>query len=280
LGSLYAAVASYLDARSRGGRWLLRLEDLDWRREVAGAADRIQETLANFGFEWDGPVVRQRSREALYDQALQRLRDQSLLFDCSCSRRELEDRERYPGTCRLAPRNAEATTGRRLLVEPRQVRFTDRIQGQFRQDVAAAVGDFLLQRRDGIHGYVLAVVVDDAEQGITDVVRGADLLDDTPKQIYLQQALGLPTPNYAHVPVLTEPDGAKLAKSRRSVPLQSAAREPQLRTVFALLGMAVPRDLGEASLRELWRWGIENWSARLVPKRLSIPLSAGLSLPK
>jgi glutamyl-Q tRNA(Asp) synthetase len=280
LGSLYAAVASYLDARSQGGRWLLRIEDLDWRREVPGAADRILATLETFGFEWDGPVVRQRSRAALYDQALARLRAQALLFDCSCSRRELEDTERYPGTCRLGPKDPSAATGRRLLVEPRQVRFADRIQGQFRQDVAAAVGDFLLQRRDGIVAYCLAVVVDDAEQGVTDVVRGADLLDDTPRQIYLQQALGLPTPNYAHVPVLTEPDGAKLAKSRRSVPLQGALRDTQLRTSFAMLGMIPPDDFGRGSLAELWRWGIENWRAGLVPKCLSAPLSEALSLPK
>jgi glutamyl-Q tRNA(Asp) synthetase len=149
-----------------------------------------------------------------------------------------------------------------------------------RQDVAAAVGDFLLQRRDGIVAYVLAVVVDDAEQGVTHVVRGADLLDDTPRQIYLQDALGLATPTYAHVPVLTEPDGAKLAKSRRSVPLQASLREAQLTAVFTMLGMPPPGDLARASLVELWRWGIDNWDASLVPKRLSAPASGALSLPK
>jgi len=277
---LYAAVASYLDARSHGGRWLLRLEDLDWRRELPGAADRILATLELFGFEWDGPVVRQRNREALYASALEGLQGRSRLFDCSCSRRQLEDTERYPGTCRLAPQHAGSRLGRRLRVEPQQVHFSDRIQGHYRQDVAAAVGDFLLQRRDGIHAYVLAVVVDDAEQGVTHVVRGADLLDDTPKQIYLQEALGLPTPNYAHVPVLTEADGAKLAKSRRSVPVQSASREQQLRAVFAMLGMTMPRDLDQASLADLWRWGIDHWAVGRVPKRLSMPLSEALSLPK
>jgi glutamyl-Q tRNA(Asp) synthetase len=270
LGSLYAAVASYLDARAHGGRWLLRIEDLDRPREVAGSTADILSTLRAFGFDWDGEIVRQRDRIELYADALQSLRVRELTFECSCSRLQLEDESRYPGTCRLRPSAFGLPTATRLRVEQGSILFSDRIQGAYRQDVAAAVGDVILKRRDHIFAYLLAVVVDDAAQGVTHVVRGADLLDNTPRQIYLQRLLGLPLPAYAHVPVLTEPDDTKLAKSRRSVRLDPDSALPQILAVFSMLGLRAPASLAAATLADAWEWGIGHWDASLVPKCLNV----------
>jgi glutamyl-Q tRNA(Asp) synthetase len=270
LGSLYTAVASYLDARRHKGSWLLRIEDVDRPREVAGSADGILRTLQVFGFEWDGGIVRQRDRSAIYAGALASLRERRLTFECSCSRLQLEDESRYPGTCRARPSVSGLPTATRLRVEPGHILFSDRIQGTYRQDVAAAVGDIILKRRDHVFAYLLAVVVDDAEQGVTHVVRGADLLDNTPRQIYLQQLLGLPQPAYAHVPVLTEPDDTKLAKSRRSVRLDQGEVLPQLLAVFSLLGLRVPSALRAATVADAWEWAIAHFTIDQVPRRLNV----------
>jgi glutamyl-Q tRNA(Asp) synthetase len=270
LGSLFTAVASYLDARAHGGRWLLRMEDLDRPREVAGSAAGILQTLQAFGFEWDGAVVRQRDRTELYIGALQTLQDRGLTFECSCSRLQLEEESRYPGTCRVRPSNSRVPTATRLRVEQGTILFCDRIQGTYRQDVAGAVGDVILRRRDQIFAYLLAVVVDDAAQGVTHVVRGADLLDNTPRQIYLQRVLGMPLPAYAHVPVLTEPDDTKLAKSRHSVRVDGRAALPQLLSVFSLLGLAPPDALAGGNLSGAWAWAMGQWHIKNVPKRLHV----------
>jgi glutamyl-Q tRNA(Asp) synthetase len=272
LGSLATAVASFLDARAHGGRWLLRIEDLDRPREVAGSAEGILRTLRVFGFEWDGEIVRQRDRTHLYVDALQTLQARNLTFQCSCSRLQLEDESRYPGTCRVQPA-ASVPTATRLRVEQESILFCDRIQGRYRQDVAAAVGDVILRRRDHIFAYLLAVVVDDAAQGVTHVVRGADLLDNTPRQIYLQRLLGLPLPAYAHVPVLTESDDSKLAKSRRSVRVDADSALPQLLAVFSMLGLAPPDSLAAGSLTQAWTWAIGRWDIEKVPKRLNMRVS-------
>ena len=270
MGSLYAAAASFLDARAHRGRWLLRLEDLDRPREVAGSAAGILGTLQAFGFEWDGEVVRQRDRGGHYGAALRTLRARDLTFECSCSRLQLEDESCYPGTCRAGPASSGVPTATRLRVEPGFIQFSDRIQGTYRQDVGRAVGDFILKRRDQVIAYQLAVVIDDAAQGVTHVVRGADLLDVTPRQIYLQRLLDLPLPAYAHVPVLTEPDDTKLAKARRSVRLDADSPMTQLLAVFAMLGLAPPPSLGGAALRDAWEWGIGQWDIKRVPKRLNV----------
>ena len=270
LGSLYTAVASYLDARSQQGRWLLRIEDVDRPREVAGSAAGMLRTLQAFGFEWDGAVVRQRDRSEIYAGALQSLRERGLTFECSCSRLQLEDESRYPGTCRDRPSVSGVPTATRLRVKPGHMLFSDRIQGTYRQDVAAAVGDVILKRRDAMFAYLLAVVVDDAAQGVTHVVRGADLLDNTPRQIYLQRALGLPQPAYAHVPVLTEADDTKLAKSRRSVRVEQGEVLPQLLAVFSMLGLRAPAALTAATVADAWEWAIPQWDIGQVPKRLNV----------
>jgi len=273
LGSLYTAVASYLDARASGGRWLLRIEDVDRPREVAGSASHIVSTLQAFGFEWDGEILRQADRTAHYAAAVDGLCARGLTFECSCSRLQLAEEERYPGSCREGALIGGVPTATRLRVEPGYVQFEDRVQGLYRQDVAAAVGDVILKRRDQLFAYLLAVVVDDAAQGVTHVVRGADLLDNTPRQIYLQRLLGLSPPAYAHVPVLVETAGGKLAKSERSVRLDRGVALPQLMRVFELLGLAPPPGLAAGSIGAAWAWAMERWDVRRVARRLTVPLA-------
>ena len=196
-----------------------------------------------------------------------------LTFECSCSRLTLADEDRYPGTCRERPANPGVATATRLRVGPGMVQFADRIQGIYRQEVAASVGDVILKRRDQLHAYLLAVVIDDAAQGVTHVVRGADLLDNTPRQIYLQRQLGLPTPSYAHVAVLSEADGTKLAKSARSVSLREDTALPQLLSVFRLLGLSPPPSLADATVASAWDWALGVWDIRRVYKGLSLRLA-------
>jgi glutamyl-Q tRNA(Asp) synthetase len=250
----------------------VRVEDLDKPREIAGAADGILKTLEDFGFEWDGDIARQSERIALYRTALAELGSRDLTFACTCSRQQLEDEQRYPGTCRQQRARTGAPTATRLQVGGGNITFTDRVQGIFRQDVGAAVGDVILQRRDQIFAYVMAVVVDDAAQGVTHVVRGADLLDNTPRQIYVQQQLRLPTPNYAHVPVLMEPDRGKLSKSRRSVRVGGRAPLAELLSVFSLLGLDMPQPGEFSAIGDAWSEAIARWNINKVPKRLNLTL--------
>ncbi len=252
----------------------MRIEDLDRLREVVGSADGILRTLQRFGFEWDGEVTRQSVCHERYEQALESLRVRQLTFECSCSRMQLEDQARYPGTCRTTPATTGVPTATRLRVEQGYITFTDRIQGAYRQDVAAAFGDTIIRRRDGVIAYLLAVVVDDDAQGVTHVLRGADLLDNTPRQIYLQRQLGLSSPTYAHVPVLTEPDDSKLAKSRRSLRLGQDSDLSQLLAVFSMLGMAPPHTLSAGTIADAWAWAIGAWNIKCVPKRLNARVSA------
>lgn len=264
-GSLVAALASYLDARSVGGRWLLRMEDLDPPREVPGAQDAILHTLESYGFEWDGECVRQSDRHDAYAQVLDRLFDQGLAYACTCSRKQLEGHQGvYPGFCRnaLHPRHDAAI---RLRVPELIYGFTDRVQGEFRQHLGREVGDFVIRRRDGLYAYQLAVVLDDAWQGMSDVVRGADLLDSTPRQLYLQELLGLPQPRYLHVPLIIQPDGHKLGKSYRSPPLPPDQAGPLLNRALRALGQRPPDELAEATPRAVLGWGIANWDATRIP---------------
>jgi glutamyl-Q tRNA(Asp) synthetase len=241
---------------------------------VPGSAAGILRTLEGFGFEWDGGVVYQSERLALYDAALDHLNARGLTFECSCSRSQLADEERYPGHCRTAPLMPDAPTAIRLRIDPGIIQFTDRIQGTFRQDVAAAVGDVVLRRRDRLIAYVLAVVVDDAAQGVTHIVRGADLLDNTPRQIHLQRVLGLSAIRYSHVPVLVEADGSKLAKSARSIRADVSAAATTLTRVFALLNMSPPSDLHAASVADAWQWAFSRWNISRVAPRLTCELRA------
>ena len=269
LGSLYTAAASFLDARANGGCWLVRAEDPDGPRVVPGSADGILRTLSRFGFEWDGDVVHQSGCGDRYAAALDDLGARGLTFQCSCSRLQLAEDERYPGHCRNGPLKPGTACATRVRVDEATIQFTDRIQGTFRQDVAAAVGDMLVRRRDQLFAYVLAVVVDDAAQRVTHVVRGADLLDNTPRQIHLQRLLGLKPPDYAHVPLLMEPDGKKLAKSSRSVQLDGSTPLPLLIKVFDLLNLSPPPELDLATIPEAWSWATAKWNIDRVPRRLT-----------
>ncbi len=246
------------------------MEDVDQPRVVPGAADRILETLEAFGFEWHGEVLRQSTRSHAYAEALDELGRRGLTFQCSCSRRGLAQEARYPGHCRKGPRRPGAELAARLRVDPGYVQFTDCIQGAFRQDVSLASGDLILKRRDGCYAYLLAVVVDDAYQDVTKIVRGADLLDHTPAQIYLQRCLGLPSPSYAHVPALVEPGGEKLSKSARSVALARDTAISQLIYVFELLGLDPPASLRSVRLAAAWDWAIEQWDMRPLARRPSL----------
>ncbi|HET7175422.1 MAG TPA: tRNA glutamyl-Q(34) synthetase GluQRS [Gammaproteobacteria bacterium] len=270
-GSLVAAVGSYLDARSQGGRWLLRMEDLDKPREMPGATDGILRTLEAFRFQWDGAVLYQSRRADAYEAALDRLASDGAVFPCACSRREIADSGLnglegpiYPGTCRhgLPPgRRAQAL---RLRVPDESLSFEDGLQGTVRQNLAQDVGDFIVRRADGAHAYQLAVVVDDAHQGITHVVRGADLLLSTPRQLLLQQLLGLSTPAYLHLPVAVNRVGEKLSKQTHAVALDEQRRGPTLWQALSFLQQSPPGELRDASIEEIWVWAVANWRPDLL----------------
>ncbi|MGE8179645.1 tRNA glutamyl-Q(34) synthetase GluQRS [Pseudomonas fluorescens] len=270
-GSLVAALASYLDARSVGGRWLLRMEDLDPPREEPGAQAAILKALESYGFEWDGEMVRQSDRHDAYAQVLNQLFNHGLAYACTCSRKKLAPYHGiYPGLCRNAG-HAREDAAIRLRVPELEYHFTDRVQGEYRQHLGREVGDFVIRRRDGLYAYQLAVVLDDAWQGITDIVRGADLLDSTPRQLYLQELLGLPQPRYLHLPLITQPDGNKLGKSYRSPPLTADQATPLLLRALRALGQKPGHELDDASPGEVLNWGIRHWDAALIPRTLTLP---------
>lgn len=262
LGSLVAAVGSWLFARREGGRWLVRMEDLDTLRVVPGSADEILRALERYGLMWDGEVVYQSQRTSLYDDALATLRARDLVYDCACSRADLQraasaplGREPvYPGTCRNGLPPGRAARAVRFRAPHGVIAFDDMILGNNEEDVFERTGDFVVRRADGLYAYQLAVVVDDASQGVTQVVRGADLLTSTARQIALQRALALPTPSYAHLPLVVNADGSKLGKRDGALPLPSLDEDRVSETLaFALgfLGVEVIRDtptrmLGEA----------------------------------
>ena len=266
MGSLIAAVASWLDARAAGGRWLVRIEDLDRPRCMPGAADAMLRTLDRLGLQWDGEVLCQSRRLEHYHAALDKLVPHT--YWCGCTRREIADSSLglasdgahiYPGTCRHGTSRKRALRVR-TTAEP--ISFVDRVQGHCQQVLEQDIGDFVLYRADGLFAYQLAVVVDDAAQGITDVVRGADLLDSTPRQIYLQQLLGLPTPRYLHVPVALDTAGGKLSKQTAAAPIET---DPcALRRALAFLGQPEAATLDEA---------LRGWDLQLISHRRAMALA-------
>ena len=266
LGSLLAALGSYLDARHHGGQWLLRMEDVDTPRVVPGCADQILRTLECFGLTWDGPVTYQSRNTDAYAAALDRLKENGHTFECGCSRRlRLAEERGYPGTCRdktplTDPRSERPRTATRFRIEEHQtVVIADRFQGECKFALRT-LGDVVIRRRDGLVAYQLAVVVDDAAQNINYVVRGADLLASTPWQTSLQAALGLARPRYAHLPLVVEPDGTKLAKSRRAVPLETARAGTLLLAALKLLGQSTPAGLEFETPSAILEWGVNHWN--------------------
>jgi glutamyl-Q tRNA(Asp) synthetase len=288
-GSLIAAVGSYLDARAQGGEWLVRIEDLDPPRTLPGAADRILRQLEAYGFEWDGAVLFQGDRFDAYAEAVERLARADALRECPCSRSALSqlpaNRARLEGTgeemfhpSECLPTNATSPLGHalRLRVRPGPVTFTDRSMGQQSIDVHATAGDFVLRRRDGLYAYQLAVVVDDAAQGITDVVRGCDLLASTARQVLLQGALGLPAVRYLHLPLAVDDRGLKLSKSGEAPAVGNRdGLAAQLVSVLDFLGQSPPFALATAPLDQVWAWARGHWrvegfagcAARTAPQR-------------
>ena len=261
LGSLTTAAASFLDARQQGGTWLLRIEDLDSARVRPEASDAILHLLERLGFWWDGPVLYQSQRLELYQQALAGLSARGLTYACSCTRADrggTSDTGGYPGTCRAGARRPGPTATRFRLDRSPVGPFDDRLRGVTNLD-AAALGDPIVRRRDGGFAYQLAVVVDDAAQAVTDVVRGDDLMPSTYWQRSLQRALGQPEPRYAHLPLVCEPDGAKLSKSKRAVGVDTRSPAEQLWRILSLLRQSPPQELAREPLTTIWAWAIAHW---------------------
>ena len=271
-GSLVAAVASYCDAKSNQGKWLLRLEDIDRPREIAGAADTILQQLDAFCFEWDGELLHQSQRDVEYSQALDYLQNQQLIYPCTCTRKEIADSSHligidgfvYHKTCLHHPLKPHTPQALRIQTNANELHFYDAIQGKISQNVQADIGDFVLKRADGLFTYQLAVVVDDAAQGITHVVRGADLLNSTPRQIYLQQCLNLPTPIYAHIPVACNQAGEKLSKQTLAPAIDAKLASLQLFKALTFLGQQPPTELQHANLQALWQWAISHWQLHQI----------------
>ncbi|MFZ6798611.1 tRNA glutamyl-Q(34) synthetase GluQRS [Undibacterium sp. Di24W] len=274
-GSLVAAMASYLDAKAHRGEWLLRIEDLDFDRNVRGADEEIIASLQRCGMQWDGDITWQSQRTTLYQEALDKLGDH--VFACSCSRKEiadsrlragLEDNQIYPGTCRSGIQNGKAARSFRLRVpdgEAAQFHFKDRLLGKQDQDLSSKVGDFVLKRADGFWAYQLAVVVDDAAQGINAIVRGADLLDSSARQIYLQQLLQLPTPSYLHVPVVVNQTGEKLSKQTGALAFDKGDNDlmkDALLPAAEFLGLQITS--GTHDLPTFWQEATLAWSLQYL----------------
>lgn len=277
-GSLVAALASYLDARSVHGQWLLRMEDLDPAREPPEAAAQILWALEVFGLHWDGPVLYQSQRLEAYAEALAALQARALIYSCDCSRVQIQAMGGvYDNRCRL--RQLQPTEGAlRVVVPDETFEFMDMIQGPQQQNLLRECGDFVLRRKDGLFAYQLAVVVDDAFQHITHIVRGSDLLDSTPRQIYLQKLLSLPRPHYAHIPVAVNESGQKLSKQHFATPLDLQRPAPQLLSALQFLGQFAGQrpdpHLAKASPAELLTWAIAHWDIQAVPKLATIPLQS------
>ncbi len=295
-GSLVAALASYCDAKANQGKWLVRMEDVDKPREMAGAADDILRTLEAFGFAWDGEVLYQSQRVAIYENSLSYLQHKGLIYACSCSRKEIADSAThngidgaiYPKICyqktskNISDKSAsdfnasdsrtETASWRINVDDAGSIAFVDAIQGNVSQNLSRDIGDFILKRKDGFFAYQLAVVVDDAQQNITHIVRGADLLDSTPRQIYLQQQLNVVTPRYAHVPVVVSAQGEKMSKQTRATAINRQNAQALLYQALCFLGQQPPSDLQFSGVETQLAWAIKHWQLNAVPPCLTVAI--------
>ena len=277
-GSLVAATASYLQARANCGRWLLRIEDIDPPREQPGAAAAIIETLGRYGFDWDGDIRYQSDCHDAHEAAVATLVERHLAYACSCSRTDLSGAAQgelgsiYPGTCR--DRRIAGESAIRLRTDNTPIEFDDALQGRVIQHLESESGDFVIRRRDGLIAYHLAVVVDDEMQGVTEVVRGIDLLDSTPRQIWLQRVLGFRTPHYAHIPVITNSMGEKLSKSTNASAISGADIAATLVEALAFLQLSPPAKLAHENLSNIWSWALQNWQIGKLLGRKSIVKTA------
>lgn len=288
-GSLVAAVVSYLEAKSNNGEWLLRIEDIDPPREIAGVIPEQIRCLEALGFEWDGEVRSQSQRSESYLKAIDLLLEQKQAFYCSCSRKQiakagLQGKEGwvYPGTCRQVYSEPSGQSSLRFNTNGHNIEFVDALQGTIRDDLAQDYGDFVIRRADRHFAYLLAVVVDDADQGITDVVRGVDLLSTTSRQIAIQTALNLPTVKYAHFLTATHADGEKLSKQTHAPSIHEAVARGQssdlLFETLKFLKQNPPDDLSTASIQTIWQWAISNWTIQALAREQQRPTPDTLAL--
>ena len=276
LGSLVTAAASFLTARKAKGQWFLRIDDIDPPREEAGASDRIKRQLESFGLAWDGPVFHQADRMDAYQDALVSLRRQGHVYDCSCSRAKIaahpesDGGRRYPGTCRMGPGRGE--TAVRVRTDAAHITFEDRLRGRQTVDLEARHGDYVVYRKDRLPAYHLACAMDDHEQGITEVVRGSDLLASTAHHVHLQQLLGLSTPRFAHTPVVVA-RGTKLSKQAGAAPVSAAKPEQTVLAVLRGLGLPVDQLQSETPpVDRLWQWALQYWDLGALRGRTEIPI--------
>jgi glutamyl-Q tRNA(Asp) synthetase len=281
-GSLIAAVGSYLQAKSCGGEWLLRIEDIDPPREVPGATDDILQTLEAFGLYWDSTPMYQSERSEVYLEALDKLHKTGLTYHCSCSRKDIaaitkhnNETTIYPATCRSGTRQNKTQYSIRINTERTSIEFTDQVQGDIEINLEKDVGDFVIRRADGYFAYQLAVIVDDAAQGITEIVRGCDLLELTPGQIYLQRLLDISTPDFIHLPIAVNGAGQKLSKQTYAPALDSTNPVPALYQVLRFLGQQAPPELAQSSLSEFWDWAIENWDVKKASGKQHLVIEDG-----
>lgn len=270
-GSLVAAIGSYLDAKHYQGKWLVRIEDLDTPRTVSGAASDILGTLEAYGLHWDEDIIYQSRRAAVYEEAFHRLKDAGAVYPCACSRKEIADSALqrgdelvYPGTCRSGITQGKTARAWRVRVNDAPINFCDRLQGNITQNLVSEIGDFVVKRADGLFAYQLAVVVDDTAQGITDVVRGADLLYSTPRQIYLQGLLGLTTPAYMHLPVAVNAQGEKLSKQTLAQPVAKSSAPSTLFDALVFLRQRPPAELRLGTIKQILDWATANWKTDVL----------------
>lgn len=273
-GSMVAAVGSYLQAKSKNGLWFVRIEDLDPPREIAGAADEILSILEHYGMAWDGEVIYQSQRTEAYIEALERLSHEGMIYPCGCSRKQImEDSISgqygpiYQGICRQGLSKNKQPRALRVLTHNAAISFHDGLRGTFEQKLESEVGDFVVRRADKLFAYQLAVVIDDGAQDISEVVRGADLLDNTPRQIHLQQLLGISTPAYIHLPVAVNIQGQKLSKQSGAKSIHDVRPQQLLFAVLTFLNQKPPAELIECSLDAFWQWAISNWRLDDVPRQ-------------
>lgn len=281
MGSLFTALASYLQARSQGGRWLLRIDDLDGPRNVRGADSIILRQLESHGLEWDEAPRYQSSHAQEYRDALGTLSQQQLLYPCVCTRAELAqtsiagpDGPVYAGTCRKGTVSA-GKHSLRMRVTDDSLAFVDLFLGQQTRHLPTEIGDFVIQRSDGILGYQLACAVDEAAQGISEVIRGSDLLDSTFRQLHVQKLLKLPHARYGHLPLLVWPDGKKLSKQNHAEPIDALGASANLLQCLTALGQKPPDSLAGSAAQEVLDWGIKHWQPSQIPRKSALQWSNG-----
>ncbi len=270
-GSVIAAVASCLQAKSQGGQWLVRMDDIDTPRNQTGADSVILKSLEILGLHWDGKVVYQTHRQEAYQHALNLLSEQNLIYRCRCTRKQLKGHS-YPGTCRHKNYKPDKQHALRLITNKESIRFIDQIQGNYQQTLETDIGDFIVRRADNIVAYHIATVVDDAAQGITEIVRGADLLDSTPRQIYLQQILDYPHPEYTHLPIAVDKQGKKLSKQHHAPPVDDTQPAATLLSALSFLGQEPDAALLQGDINEIVQWGLEHWSMKKIPHLATIKI--------